>query len=135
MRSCSTCNTEYEDYGQRALICKPCKREYDRQYHRNRSEELKRRKVELQKIRRIENRQFMYDYLKNHPCVECGESDPLVLEFDHINQDDKFKAVSVMVEFSLERIKEEISKCRVLCANCHRRHTAIQLNWYKDITV
>lgn len=96
---------------------------------------MKSRKVELQKIRRIENRQFMYDYLKNNPCVNCGESDPVVLEFDHIDQSTKIKAVSLMVEYSLDKIKEEILKCRVLCANCHKRHTANQLNWYKDIVV
>lgn len=133
MRTCTSCSVEYEDYGQRASICRPCKREYDRQYHKKRSEEVKKRKVELQKIRRIENRQFLYDYLKEHPCVICGESDPVVLEFDHINQDEKFKAVSIMVEHSLDKIKSEIEKCRVLCANCHKRHTAVQLNWYKDI--
>lgn len=135
MRTCTSCSVEYEDYGQRASICRPCKREYDRQYHKNRSQELKVRKVELQKIRRIENRQFIFNFLSSNPCEVCGESDPIVLEFDHIDQSEKYKAVSVMVEHSLDRIKEEIAKCRVLCANCHRRHTASQLNWYKDITV
>ena len=135
MRICSSCENEYDDYGQRSSLCRPCKQKYDRVYHSNRSLLVKERKVELQKIRRIENRQFMYDYLKDHPCVECGESDPVVLEFDHVDQSTKTKAVSVMVEYSLDKIKEEISKCRILCANCHKRHTALQLNWYKDIVV
>ena len=114
-------------------MCKPCKRVYDREHYANKSQENKDRKVSLQKQRHIENRQYMYDYLKTHPCVTCGESDPVVLEFDHIDQSTKLLAVSLMADYSLSKIKEEIAKCRVLCANCHKRHTAIQLDWYKHL--
>lgn len=133
MRTCNTCAKAYEDFGQRAAICRPCKREYDRKFHAKRTAEQKARKLSLQRQRQIENRQFMYDYLSEHPCELCGESDPVVLEFDHIDQTTKTKAVSIMTYNSLEKIKEEILKCRVLCANCHKRHTAVQLGWYKDI--
>ena len=133
MRTCSKCDIEYEHYGQRHSMCKPCKRVYDREHYANKSQENKDRKVSLQKQRHIENRQYMYDYLKTHPCVTCGESDPVVLEFDHNDQRTKLLAVSLMADYSLSKIKEEIAKCRVLCANCHKRHTAIQLDWYKHL--
>lgn len=133
MRICTPCNIEYEDYGQRASICRPCKQVYDREYHAKRSPDQKARKLALQKKRQIENRQFLYNYLLLHPCVTCGEADPVVLEFDHIDQATKSSAVSIMVDHSLKSIKAEIAKCRVLCANCHKRHTAVQLGWYKNI--
>lgn len=132
MRLCSSCGSSYEDYGQKANLCKPCRRQYDRDYHKGRSQEVKDRKRDLQKIRRVENRKYLYEYLSKNPCVVCGEADPVVLEFDHLDQSQKFKALSVMVEYSLKTIQKEIEKCRVLCANCHRRHTAGQCGWYQD---
>lgn len=57
-------------------------------------------------------------------CIDCGEDDPCVLEFDHV-RGQKTCAVSVMVGsgWSLSRIMEEVAKCEVRCANCHRRRT------------
>lgn len=77
--------------------------------------------------------QFVWDYLKEHPCVDCGEKDPVVLEFDHLR--DKVASISVMMRNnnSTESISKEITKCEVRCANCHRKKTAIQLGFYKGI--
>jgi len=87
-----------------------------------------------QKEIRIRNRTFLMDYLKKHPCISCGESDLRVLEFDHIDPTTKKESVSKMVSskhYSIKRIEEEISKCQVLCANCHRKktHTDLALWW------
>jgi hypothetical protein len=84
------------------------------------------------RLRRIRNSQFVWDYLKQHPC-RCGESDPVVLEFHHA--DGKQGAISDMARcaFGIDRIKQEMLKCTVLCANCHRRETAVQFAWYTNI--
>jgi hypothetical protein len=68
-------------------------------------------------------REFVWDYLSTHPCTDCSESDPMVLEFHH--ERDKDMAVGYMVAagFSVTRIQAEIDKCKVYCANCHRRIT------------
>jgi hypothetical protein len=86
-------------------------------------------------VRRRRNVQFVWDYLCSHPCIECGEGDPIVLEFDHREQDTKCGDISNMAGGSLgiDTLVEEIKKCDVLCANCHRRRTAKQQNWYKGI--
>ena len=75
----------------------------------------------------------MWDYLKKHPCVDCGEKDPVVLEFDHSK--DKLIEVSKLVRnvSSIDKMREEIEKCKIRCANCHRRKTAIQFGWYKNL--
>jgi len=65
-------------------------------------------------------------YLKSHPCVDCGKSDPVVLEFDHRDRKDKIADVSVMIlqSYSLETLQKEVQKCDVRCANDHRRKHA-----------
>jgi len=112
-------------------MCDGCKRVYDNAYHANRSIEQKQRKQRLQVLRIQENRAKVHAYLTSKECEMCGEKDPVVLEFDHIDQDDKFRTIANMMHFSWEAIFREILKCRVLCANCHRRHTATQLGWRK----
>jgi hypothetical protein len=56
-------------------------------------------------------------------CVDCGESNHIVLDFDHIKN--KKYNISRMIHdgFSWAAIKKEIAKCEVVCANCHRIRT------------
>jgi hypothetical protein len=62
-------------------------------------------------------------YFGSHPCVDCGEGDPVVLEFDHLGEK-LFDIGQALPYRSWKRILEEIEKCVVVCANCHRRRTA-----------
>jgi hypothetical protein len=73
----------------------------------------------------------VFEYLKLHPCVDCGEADPIVLEFDHRGEARKVESVAQMVinNASWSRILVEIEKCEVRCANCHRRKTAAQFSY------
>jgi transcription elongation factor Elf1 len=56
-------------------------------------------------------------------CIDCGEKNHIVLDFDHL-QDKKYN-ISRMIHdgFSWAAIKKEIAKCEVVCANCHRIRT------------
>ena len=76
---------------------------------------------------------FIKEYLLNHPCVDCGETDPVVLEFDHNGKVPKFKAVSLLIRsiYPIKKIQDEINKCDVRCANCHRRKTSKDFKWFK----
>ncbi len=78
---------------------------------------------------RLRNRKHIYKYLSENPCVDCGETDPIVLEFDHIKG--KNRCVSNMMYHSIKSINIEIEKCQVRCANCHRRKTAKEFGHYK----
>ena len=74
----------------------------------------------------------MVQYLSNHPCVDCGEADPVVLEFDHVRGEKSGEIANMLRrQVAWERIIDELSKCEVRCANCHRRRTARQFNWYR----
>ena len=84
------------------------------------------------KHRKDRNREFIHEYKVAHSCIQCGESDPLVLDFDHRDPSKKSFGIcdSVHNGRSLEKIQEEIDKCDMLCANCHRRKTAKQLRYF-----
>lgn len=70
--------------------------------------------------RRSENREWFIEYRKSLKCISCGNDDHRVLEFHHRDPSVKEKAVTLMMYHSREKIKKEIEKCDVLCANCHR---------------
>lgn len=75
----------------------------------------------------------MLEYLSTRACVICNENDVRVLEFDHLDQKTKTFTISqaVRLNYSWDDVLLEIEKCRILCANCHKKHTATQGNWYK----
>jgi hypothetical protein len=58
---------------------------------------------------------------KNVPKTVCGQRHPATLHFHHLNSEDKVFNISDATRhgISLDRIKKEINKCMVLCANCH----------------
>lgn len=110
-------------------VCKKCKRKIHENFIKNNPKYLLKRN----RIRRGKARRLIYEYLSSHPCVDCGEQDPIVLQFDHIN--DKRYTISKMRSHSMSTIQKEISKCEVRCANCHQRKTAIEQGWYSEHTV
>lgn len=71
--------------------------------------------------RKISNKQYVAYYLKTHHCVDCGESNAIVLDFDHV-RGKKICNISNLTKnkSGLGRLKAEIEKCEVRCSNCHR---------------
>lgn len=76
-------------------------------------------------------RKEAYCYLLEHPCIDCGEADPVVLDFDHVRGVKKL-CIGTMISRNMARkeILSEMQKCEVRCANCHRRRTAVNRGWY-----
>ncbi len=85
-----------------------------------------------QKRHRLKIRAYLFSFLSTKKCVDCGEDDPIVLDFDHRDPKNKFKMVSKMLSghYSWKSVQGEIKKCDVRCANCHRRKTYIQLGYW-----
>jgi ArsR family metal-binding transcriptional regulator len=96
-------------------------------------EERKERAREHKKKWRARTHRAVYQYLLGHPCVDCGETDPVVLEFEHIVPGEKAFTICTAIHrgIALERIMEEIGICEVRCANCRKRRLARQQNYWK----
>lgn len=104
--------------------CKEChKRLVRERYYANLTEARKYHQENQQK-RKEATLMRILDYLREHPCVDCGESDPVCLEFDHV-RGRKVNTVCALAlkAYSWRRVKAEMRKCAVRCANCHRRKT------------
>lgn len=141
MKRCATCgqlkdetefNYRYKDRGIRHPTCRECHKTFRKNWYEGSAKEKHLENVRSRKHEvRDEARQFVFDYLSTHPCTECGESDPLVLEFHHISGKDK--AISVMVRdgYPITAIQDEIASCVVLCANCHRKITIKERGWFR----
>lgn len=78
------------------------------------------------KTRRLNRKKWLLDYLSDKCCVDCGEKNPVCLDFHHLDPSTKEGTVSRMInEFrSLTSILLEIQKCVIVCANCHRKRHA-----------
>lgn len=67
--------------------------------------------------------EYVWDLKCNSKCTRCSESDPACLDFHHRSASDKKDNVARLMGngHSLKVVKEEIEKCDILCANCHRK--------------
>jgi hypothetical protein len=141
MKICTKCKQEKDEssfYVDRShkdglsYYCKDCARKRGRDFYHNNPNQ-KNKVVTRSKANRIVLKEYVVSYLKEHPCVDCGESDIRCLDFDH--RSDKIKAISKILQesLSLNVLTNEIGKCDVRCANCHRKKTATDFNWYKNI--
>ena len=93
-------------------------------YQQNKQAYVARAKVKNAETREAV-RAAVFEYLQGHPCIDCGEADPIVLEFDHrIDAEKRFDIGNAMqLGYSVKSVAAEMEKCDVRCANCHRRVT------------
>ena len=115
----------------RQRICLLCQREYTNEwYSRNRQSQIAKAKIRNRHAT-ADLKKRVRAYLFDHPCVDCGETDPDVLDFDHLR--DKRANMSTLVQYgvSWKTVQDEIAKCEVRCANCHRRRTARNGGFYR----
>lgn len=132
MRTCGRCGgrkpvTEFahrrKALGQLDNYCRPCRAAYKQAHYaanrRRYIDSAQERKRALAVTRAL----LLLEFFRSHPCVGCGESDPVVLEFDHL-EDKLFNVSKGLRDHSWKTVLDEMAKCDVVCANCHRRRTA-----------
>jgi trimethylamine:corrinoid methyltransferase-like protein len=75
--------------------------------------------------------EFIRDIKAGKSCL-CGESHPHCLDFHHRENTHKVFSISQAAKggYGRERILDEISKCDLMCANCHRKLTGEIQSWH-----
>jgi len=108
--------------------CKACQSEYSRKRYAG-NEEIRIKQRASSKISNKKTiagtKKYILKYKQAHPCRDCGETNPVCLDFHHTPEFSKRASISRLMRdgYKLEVIQHEISKCVVVCANCHRiRH-------------
>lgn len=127
---CSKCGRElpldrFEPGRNQCRDCRNARRKELRQEHpeKHREEAAKR-----------QEEQTKWLYSLKTKCLICGETEPVCLDFHHIDPNEKDFTISKHRSKSKENLMKEIEKCVCVCANCHRKIHAgiINLEDYLD---
>jgi hypothetical protein len=127
-------NYQNKELGILQDVCRDCQQELVRNRYANNPERARAiNRISALNAREVA-REYVYQYLLKNPCIDCGETNVLVLTFDHVSGDKKL-GVSEMVgrSWGIETIKAEIRKCVVVCFNCHmiREHHRRQDKYHR----
>lgn len=131
MKTCTICKLEKpcDDFNKKSSAkdglqnkCRLCSRERSRAYYAlNKEKHVAAVRVNTQKYMN-RNRTWIGNYLLNNPCIDCGNSDLRVLDFDHRPGTIKVNDVTILARncYPLSIVIAEVEKCDVRCRNCHQ---------------
>ncbi len=141
IKACTICQSQkfLDEFNKRTSskdgyqnVCRECNSKRNKLHYERNKEKVLARTLASKKIGKAILRDYICTYLETHVCVCCGESDIRCLEFDHL-KDKSCNISDILTNVgTLDKLKIEIDKCQVLCANCHRKKTATDFNWYKS---
>ena len=103
-------------------VCITCQQKDSRERYANDTEYVKERNKLSRQRGKERAKQIVSDYLSSRSCIDCGESDPVVLTFDHVRGEKKYNIADMIQQgLGTENIIREIGNCDVVCFNCHMR--------------
>jgi len=128
LRNCPTCNknlsyknkTTLNSATKRNTKCYKCA--FSARTTMSHDERKARQKLATSK-NKLKLQTHVWEYLSNNPCIDCGESSIIFLEFDHIGPKTEWVSFLIRKHASISKIRAEISKCVVRCISCHRKST------------
>lgn len=130
---CSKCHLEKTEaeFSRRGkgfkTYCKVCQAAKAKEYYEaNKPKRLQQIAANVKRFRA--NLKAEIDEVKaSTPCTDCGRCyPPYVMEYDHLPGFEKVNNVSTLIgqtNIKKSRIYDEIGKCELVCANCHRVRT------------
>lgn len=143
IKLCPKCNVEQpiENFhknntrkDKHAAHCRACRNFYAKVWY-GYNKEIQQERIRKSPTRlnnKKASRNLVMQTLLNNPCKDCGETDPIVLEFDHIGEKKYNVATICNGKYSTKTVQEEINKCEVVCANCHRRRTSKRGQFWRE---
>jgi hypothetical protein len=124
---------KHKKTGRRGTRCRACRSVYGKlHYRQHRPEYISRSRARVRRHERDSYWSWLMNYLASHPCIDCGQADPVLLQFDHRDRSTKVGTIGSMLNrASWAALLSEVAKCDVRCANCHRLRTAEEFGWSK----
>ncbi|MEA2348652.1 MAG: hypothetical protein QOG62_2439 [Thermoleophilaceae bacterium] len=122
VKPASEFNSRRKAVNQRDSFCRPCRAAYKHEHYSANKQRYVDQARRGKQARNLERTRFLIGYFASNPCADCGETDPMVLEFDHLGEKE-FNIGAALPYRNWSSILREIEKCDVVCANCHRRRT------------
>lgn len=134
-KTCPGCKTHqdrsnFSKHGSRydglQSICKSCEKIRNKAYYKSTPEKNSARKM-YTTLRRELIRTFTQPLVENG-CVDCSRYIPNAMDFDHVTGEKRINISNLATikcsdEVMLDMLQQELSKCEVRCANCHRKAT------------
>ena len=128
-KTCNYCSRELDidsfawkskSKGIRQAKCKQCYSVYNRAYYAS-GESVKQKKRSIANAKLLRER--FQKWKSQQQCQVCGEDSPECLDLHHIDPSQKDDVISRVIANtgSWKRVEEELSKCVVVCSNCHRK--------------
>lgn len=100
-----------------------------KRHYEKHKDKIKARSKKRNKKQKRKNQAYVRLLKEKGCCVDCGESNSIVLDFDHVTGN-KISNISDMARgsYSIKSIQKEIDKCEIRCSNCHRIATHNRIN-------
>lgn len=96
-----------------------CRAYHKKHYKMNRIQEVRKNKRN-----RDSTREYINQYRIDKPCTDCNQKlSYWQLEFDHVRGEKVYNVCSMPGQFGIDKIKDEIAKCDIVCVNCHAMRT------------
>jgi hypothetical protein len=131
MRKCIRCtdwkdesefNIRNQERGYLQSVCRDCQKHDGRDRYANDTDRVKEINRLARQRSKKEAERYIYHYLSQSACTDCGEHDFSVLTFDHIKGQKRMNIPDMVSGgYSLNSIMEEVKKTEVVCFNCHMR--------------
>lgn len=131
MKRCSTCQIyrpiemfNRKRGSEKEARCKKCKSDIHRTWYKD-NRTARREQIRVSKKAWYRETSLLIQGLKSVPCADCNQRyHHYVMDFDHVRGTKKFGVATGKARMiSRSVILDEIAKCEVVCANCHRVRT------------
>lgn len=130
MKTCTVCKTEKQiaEFNSdktkpdgHSSRCKVCQNNLSKLHYIHNKKDY-----QESRTRTRERRRRIMQEAKTKPCADCETEYPYwIMQFDHL-EDKEFNIGSIGYHIGVERLKAEIAKCDIVCANCHAHRTRLR---------